>query len=101
MRNLLILGGGTAGTMIANKLHKRLSEEEWTITVVDRDDEHHYQPGYLFLPFGGYTCDDIVRTRHHFIPDGVELVYDEIDRVSPRTTPSTSGMGARWPTTTW
>ena len=45
MRNLLILGGGTAGTMIANKLHKRLSEEEWTITVVDRDDEHHYQPG--------------------------------------------------------
>jgi sulfide:quinone oxidoreductase len=84
MRNLLILGGGTAGTMIANKLHKRLSEEEWTITVVDRDDEHHYQPGYLFLPFGGYTCDDIVRTRHHFIPDGVELVYDEIDRVSPQ-----------------
>jgi sulfide:quinone oxidoreductase len=83
MRNLLILGGGTAGTMIANKLHKRLPRDEWTITVVDRDDDHHYQPGYLFVPFGGYTPEEIVRSRHHFIHDGVELVYGEIDKVSP------------------
>ena len=52
MRHLVILGGGTAGTMIANKLRHRLDRTEWSITVVDRDDEHHYQPGYLFLPFG-------------------------------------------------
>ena len=83
MRNLLILGGGTAGTMIANKLHKRLPRDEWTITVVDRDDDHHYQPGYLFVPFGGYTPDQIVRSRHHFITDGVELVLAEIDKVDP------------------
>ena len=83
MRDLLILGGGTAGTMIANKLHRRLPRDEWTITVVDRDDDHHYQPGYLFVPFGGYAADEIVRSRHHFIPDGVELVLGEIDRVCP------------------
>ena len=83
MRNLLILGGGTAGTMIANKLHKRLPRDEWSITVVDRDDDHHYQPGYLFVPFGGYSTDEIVRSRHHFIHDGVELVYGEVDKVSP------------------
>jgi len=83
MRNLLILGGGTAGTMIANKLHKRLPRDEWRITVVDRDDAHHYQPGYLFVPFGGYRADEIVRSRHHFIADGVELVYADIDRVLP------------------
>jgi sulfide:quinone oxidoreductase len=83
MRDLLILGGGTAGTMIANKLHKRLPRDEWTITVVDRDDQHHYQPGYLFLPFRGYTPDEIVRSRHHFIADGVDLVFGEVDLVSP------------------
>lgn len=82
MRNLLILGGGTAGTVVANKLHKRLPADEWTITIVDRDDDHHYQPGYLFVPFGGYRPDEIVRSRHHFINDGVELVYGEIDKVS-------------------
>ena len=83
MRNLVILGGGTAGTMIANKLQKRLRDDGWVITVVDRDDEHHYQPGYLFVPFDGYTAEEIVRSRHHFITDGVRLVYDEVDRVSP------------------
>src|SRR6185436_7680504 len=51
MPNVLILGGGTAGTMLANKLRRRLPESDWEITIVDRDDEHHYQPGYLSLPF--------------------------------------------------
>jgi sulfide:quinone oxidoreductase len=83
MKNLVILGGGTAGTMIANKLQKRLRDDAWTITVVDRDDEHHYQPGYLFVPFEGYGRDEIVRSRHHFIADGVRLVYDEVERVVP------------------
>jgi sulfide:quinone oxidoreductase len=67
--------------MIVNKLRRKLSSAEWAITVVDRDDEHRYQPGYLFLPFGTYTPDQIVRKRHAFIPDGVDLVFGEIDRV--------------------
>ncbi len=83
MRTLVILGAGTAGTMIANKLRRRLDEAEWSITVVDRDDEHHYQPGYLFVPFGGYDRADVVRSRHHFLPDGVDLVLGEIDAVEP------------------
>lgn len=83
MRSLVILGAGTAGTMIAGRLRRRLRDDEWDITIVDRDDQHHYQPGYLFVPFGDYTRDDIVRSRHHFIPDGVELVYDEVDLVLP------------------
>jgi sulfide:quinone oxidoreductase len=83
MRNLVILGGGTAGTMIANKLRRRLRDDGWTITVVDRDDDHHYQPGYLFVPFEGYRRAQVVRSRHHFIADGVRLLYDEVERVSP------------------
>ena len=49
-KNLLVLGAGTAGTMIVNKLRRELPRDEWQITVVDHDDAHHYQPGYLFLP---------------------------------------------------
>jgi sulfide:quinone oxidoreductase len=81
MRNLLILGAGTAGTMIANKLRHRLDDHEWAVTIVDKNDEHHYQPGYLFVPFGGYNREDIIKTRHQFIPKGVQMVYGEIDRV--------------------
>jgi sulfide:quinone oxidoreductase len=83
MRRLVILGGGTAGTMIANKLRHRLDRKEWTITVVDRDDEHHYQPGYLFVPFGAYSHEQVVRSRRRLLPDGVDFVVGSIDEVEP------------------
>src|SRR3970040_124666 len=37
MKSLLILGGGTAGTMMANKLAKKLDADHWRITVVDKE----------------------------------------------------------------
>ena len=52
MRRLVILGAGTAGTTVANKLRRRLARDEWRITVIDRDRDHLYQPGLLFIPFG-------------------------------------------------
>ena len=81
MRNLLVLGAGTAGTMVANRMRRVLSHDTWTITVVDRDDSHLYQPGLLLLPFGRYQPRDLVRSRHSFIADGVVLLQGEVDRV--------------------
>jgi sulfide:quinone oxidoreductase len=81
MRRVLVLGGGTAGTMIVNRLRRKLAGGEWMITVVDRDDEHLYQPGFLFMPFGTYAPDQVVKKRHAFITDGVDLVLGEINRV--------------------
>jgi sulfide:quinone oxidoreductase len=83
MRRLVILGGGTAGTMIANKLRHRLNRLTWNLTIVDRDDDHHYQPGYLFIPFGKYSHEQVVRSRHAFLPDGVDFVVGSIDKVEP------------------
>jgi sulfide:quinone oxidoreductase len=81
VKNLLVLGAGTAGTMVVNKLRPRLDVAEWSIIVVDRDTTHHYQPGYLFIPFGDYRARDVVKPRARFIPQGVDLVLGEIDRI--------------------
>lgn len=62
MKNLVILGAGTAGTMMANHLHNQLKQPDWQITIIDEREEHHYQPGYLFLPFDIYSPDDIIKT---------------------------------------
>jgi sulfide:quinone oxidoreductase len=83
MNRLLVLGAGTAGTMVVNKLHRRLDTHEWNITVVDKDTAHHYQPGYLFVPFGTYTPEEVVRPRNRFLPSGVDLVIAEVDLVDP------------------
>ncbi|HWC36315.1 MAG TPA: FAD/NAD(P)-binding oxidoreductase [Mycobacteriales bacterium] len=81
MRRLLVLGAGTAGTMIVNKLRHRLPEDEWAITIVDQDDLHVYQPGLLLLPFDVYMPEDLLRPRAHLLPPSVELVMGDIDRV--------------------
>ena len=81
MKRLVVLGAGTAGTMIVNKLRRHLDDGEWEITVVDRDDVHPYQPGFLFLPFGRIRPNQVRRSRHAFIPDGVDFVIADVDRV--------------------
>jgi len=68
MKKIIILGGGTAGTMMANKLRKALDREEWKITVVDKHKTHYYQPGFLFIPFGIYTKQDVVKPKMDFFP---------------------------------
>ncbi len=83
MPTLVILGGGTAGTMAANKLRDRLADEDWRIVVVDKDDNHDYQPAYLFVPFGINKTKHVRRSRHAFIDDGIELIMGEVDRVDP------------------
>lgn len=81
MRRLLVLGAGTAGTMVVNKLRHRLARAEWQITVVEPSDTHYYQPGYLFLPFGMYTPEQVVKPTRPLITDGVDLIHGEVDRV--------------------
>ncbi|HEY5153832.1 MAG TPA: FAD/NAD(P)-binding oxidoreductase [Acidimicrobiales bacterium] len=81
MKKLLVLGAGTAGTMIINKLRRHLDTGEWAITVVDQDDVHPYQPGYLFLPFDILSADQITHPRHTYVPKGVNFVIGEVDRI--------------------
>src|SRR4051795_7954777 len=83
MRRLVVLGAGTAGTMVVNKLRRRLPAQEWSITIVDQDAVHLYQPGLLLLPFGVYTPDELTRPREMLMPDGVDLRVCPIDRVDP------------------
>jgi sulfide:quinone oxidoreductase len=84
MRNILILGCGTAGTIMANKLRAVLARAKWQITVVDPDPTHYYQPGLLFLPFEIYTRRDIVQPKARYLPEGVDLVLARAELITPQ-----------------
>jgi len=79
MRNLVILGAGTAGTMMANHLVSKLPKSDWKIHIVDQYKTHYYQPGFLFLPFDIYTEDQVKKVGKKFIPKGVEYIQQKID----------------------
>ena len=82
-KHLLILGAGTAGTMMANHLRRHLPKDEWRMTIVDRSEKHLYQPGFLFLPFGIYEENQIVRQTADYLPAGFEFIQAEIDTITP------------------
>ena len=83
MKNLLILGAGTAGTMMANHLRSGLKKADWNITIVDQYKTHYYQPGFLFLPFDIYTEAQVKKEKKDFIPKGVNYIQKKINKILP------------------
>jgi sulfide:quinone oxidoreductase len=84
-RRVVVLGGGTGGTLAANRLRRRYRTDQLSITVVDQDDRHVYQPGLLFVPFGLSHVADIVRPRERQLRRGIEYLQQPIDHVGIAT----------------
>ena len=85
MTRILILGAGTAGTIMANRLRRLYASDirnaAASVTIVDQDEEHVYQPGLLFLPFGKYTPQKLTKRRTKQLHKDVVYVQSHIDRV--------------------
>lgn len=101
MARIVILGGGTAGTLMANRLRRRYASDVASgatqITVVDRDDQHVYQPGLLFVPFGIYRPEEIVRSRRAQLHDQVQYVAAVVQRLHPEAQEVELASGERIP----
>ncbi|MCX7707236.1 MAG: NAD(P)/FAD-dependent oxidoreductase [Anaerolineae bacterium] len=83
MKKLLVIGAGTAGTMVVNRLCRLLDCSDWKITIVDPHETHYYQPGFLFIPFGIYSRNDVVKPKRDFIPSPVEMIKAEAEVIEP------------------
>ena len=84
MKNLVILGAGTSGTMMANHLVSKLPKNDWKITIIDQYKTHYYQPGFLFLPFDIYTTKQVKKNGKKFIPKSVNYIQEKIDLILPK-----------------
>lgn len=80
MKNLIILGAGTGGTMVANRAARELPKG-WTVTVIDPAEIHLYQPGLLFLPFGARDEAKDQRPRRATLSPKVNWLRDEVKLV--------------------
>lgn len=80
MKNLVILGAGTGGTIVANGTAKRLPRD-WNITVIDPETQHLYQPGLLFLPFGIYDESKLWRSRARTLRSRVQWLRESVNGI--------------------
>lgn len=80
-KQIVILGGGTGGTLMANRLRRSYGTSEMNIIVVDENDEHVYQPGLLFVPFDLEDVAEITRSRKRQLHKGIEFRQVAVNRV--------------------
>ncbi len=102
MKKIVILGAGTGGVTVASMLRKRLDLKDWSITIVDRAQQHVYQPGLIFIPFQLYDyrdSGDVVRSMKEPLPDNVEFVQvrvNLIDHVNKKVETSGGDLHYDW-----
>src|SRR4026209_1358295 len=80
-KRIVILGGGTGGTTVANRLRRRFDLTAAQIDVGDQDDWQVYEPGLLFVPFGMTEMHELVRPRYQQLARDVAFHEGEIEAV--------------------
>lgn len=71
MQRVLIVGGGTGGTMLANTLDKR----RFTVTMLSASAQHLFQPGLLYMAFQGASAR-LLRHERSLLRRHVKWVQD-------------------------
>ena len=85
MKNILVLGGGVGGTLVANlisrKIKKQIDAGEARVTVVDETGEHVYQPGFMYIAMGDQDPESLRKPERRLLDDRVELVVGTLTAI--------------------
>jgi len=80
---ILIVGGGTGGTIVANNVSRRLSKEirerNASITLLSASDRHMYQPGLLYVAFGQMMPDELYRDQRSLLESNIDFQVDPVE----------------------
>lgn len=94
MHRIVILGGGTGGTMLANLLAKKLGRDEAEIVLVTDRAAHTYQPGWLYVPFGRQDAAELQRPLARLLRNDIVLKVDPVERLDTDARTVHLGSGA-------
>ncbi len=82
MKKIVIVGGGTGGTILANNLARRLATElasnQVRITMLSATDKHMYQPGLLYVAFGRMAAEDLYQDQRSLLEPGITFHVDPV-----------------------
>lgn len=96
-KNVVIVGGGTGGTMVANHIARTMRTEikrgDVTVTQITDQAQHVYQPSFLFVAVNHARVEDYTRSQKSLLSSGVKLLTDPASKIDPssKTVTTTSG----------
>ncbi len=90
MKRVIVVGGGIAGTIVANRIARTIPEElekgEAEVVVLDKSDKHVYQPGQLLVPFNVHDPVELVRNERDILDHRVRFLHGqkgEVTKIDP------------------
>lgn len=78
MKQILVIGAGTGGAIVANLLARKLSAREARITVISGSRRHYYQPGWLYVPFGRQDPRKLSKPVRGLLDKRIDLITDVV-----------------------
>ncbi|MCC7286412.1 MAG: FAD-dependent oxidoreductase [Burkholderiaceae bacterium] len=91
--HIVIAGSGLGGIAVASRLGKLLDGAR--ITIVDRKEEHNYQPGYTLVATGVWPVSKVRDRNADLQPAGVRWVKDMVASFDPASNSVTTAGGQR------
>ena len=84
-KRIVIVGGGTGGTVAANllarALYNQLINGKVIISMIAEKEEHVYQPGFLYIAFDKVRPDEIVKKQKELIDSHINLFIDPAKKI--------------------
>jgi len=90
---ILVIGGGTAGIMVASQLRKK---DVKSIAIIEPSETHYYQPAWTLVGAGTYDYKKTARPMESLIPKGVNWIKDFVENVSPNKNEITTKNGNKF-----
>lgn len=90
---IVIIGGGTAGIMVAAQLLN--SKKKLDIAVIEPSDKHFYQPAWTLVGAGTYDMAKTERPMASVMPSGVKWIKNYVASVQPEENALTIDNGDR------
>lgn len=79
-KKIVILGGGTGGLVVANKLSKSLSRDN-EIVLVDREKNHLFNPSLLWVMVGWRSQQQIQKPLSLLQKKGIRFLNAEVSKI--------------------
>ncbi len=81
MKRVIVVGGGIAGTIVANRMARMMPEEiekgEAEIVVLDKNEKHTYQPGQLLVPFNVQDPMELTKPERELLDHRIKFLHGQ------------------------
>ncbi len=87
----MIVGAGAAGLSMASQLRRQL--EGAKITLIDRREAHHFQPGYTLIGAGLWRAEDVLSSNASYVAPGVDWITSDVAEFDPEANRVVTTLG--------